>query len=183
MRDYIVAKRYAEAFLEAAKAMMPMEQAIQELTATQDVLKQNPELAKFFGNVSITSTEKLDMADKVFAKNISEITASFLRLLLRKDRFDTISEIAEYARILYERTTGTIGVIRTARPLGDETVNRIRKILEQRLDRKILLTTRIDPILIGGIQVAVAGMIIDGSLQKRLYDMREKLRVLKVSVA
>ena len=180
MKDYIIGKRYAEAFLDAAEEVMSPEDSVRQISDIAQAFKDSPELAEFFASPSISHPEKIDMINKVFDKGFDEITRVFLDLLLRKGRFGTIPEIAESARALYEHRAGTKATIRAAKPVADEIAKKIEEIMERRLEKKLVFNIRTEEQLLGGIQVAAGGIIVDGSMRKRLYDLREKLRNLKI---
>jgi F-type H+-transporting ATPase subunit delta len=51
----------------------------------------------------------------------------------------------------------------------------IRQVLERRTGKTVILTTEVDPTLIGGIVAQVAGQVLDGSLQARLGALRSRI--------
>jgi len=180
MRDYIIGKRYAEAFLDAAEEVMSPDEVVRQISDIAQAFKDSPELAEFFASPVISHSEKINMINKVFDKGFDEITRVFLDLLLSKGRFGIIPEIAESAQALYEHKAGTKATIRAAKPVAKETAKKIQQIMERRLERKLVFNIRTEEQLLGGIQVAAAGIIVDGSMRRRLYDLREKLRNLKI---
>ena len=65
-------------------------------------------------------------------------------------------------------------------PLETETIRRIKDIIEKKLKKKLHLYIELDSDLLGGIYVKIENMLIDGSIRRRLEDMRAKLLTTKV---
>jgi F-type H+-transporting ATPase subunit delta len=66
-------------------------------------------------------------------------------------------------------------MVRSARPLDGPTETEIRRVLEQRTGRSVMMTTEVDPALLGGIVAQVSGLVLDGSLRARLSALRSKI--------
>jgi F-type H+-transporting ATPase subunit delta len=83
------------------------------------------------------------------------------------------------ARAYEEMCDEKLGRVRarvvSAKPLDIASETEIRKGLEKRTGKKILMTTEVDPRLIGGVVAHVAGLVIDGSVASRLADMKNRL--------
>ncbi len=65
--------------------------------------------------------------------------------------------------------------MRSARPLDGATETEIRRALERRTGRSVIMTTEVDPTLLGGIVAQVSGLVLDGSLRARLDALRSKI--------
>jgi F-type H+-transporting ATPase subunit delta len=63
----------------------------------------------------------------------------------------------------------------SAAPLDLASETEIRKALERRTGKKVLMTTVVDPSLIGGVVTYVAGMVLDGSVASRLATLKNRL--------
>ena len=85
MKDEIVVKRYADAFVKFSEETIGIQQAAQELKALKNiVIHDNPDFLVLLGNMEITVSEKCDFIDKVLSEGFSEETRQFLKLLIRK---------------------------------------------------------------------------------------------------
>ena len=51
----------------------------------------------------------------------------------------------------------------------------MRKALERRTGKKVIMTTVVDPALISGVVAHVAGMVLDGSVASSLSNIRHRL--------
>jgi F-type H+-transporting ATPase subunit delta len=54
-------------------------------------------------------------------------------------------------------------------------LDRVRRSLEQRTGKQVIVETAVDPELVGGLSARVGDLIIDGSVRTQLSDLRAKL--------
>ena len=62
-----------------------------------------------------------------------------------------------------------------AEPLTQVALDRVRRSLEQRTGKKVVMQTAVDPELIGGLVARVGDLVLDGSVRTQLEDLRSKL--------
>jgi F-type H+-transporting ATPase subunit delta len=51
----------------------------------------------------------------------------------------------------------------------------VRRALEARTGRKVIIQTAVDPNLIGGVVARVGDLVLDGSVRTQLDEMRHRL--------
>jgi F-type H+-transporting ATPase subunit delta len=101
---------------------------------------------------------------------------NLIGLLLRRRRLEAIVDIAREFRRLYNMEQGIVEARATsAAKLNDEEVNALRARLEQMTGGRIELTLGVDPALLGGLQVRMGDLLIDGSVRGRLDRLRSRL--------
>jgi F-type H+-transporting ATPase subunit delta len=66
-------------------------------------------------------------------------------------------------------------VVVSATPLGAGDLDRVRRSLERRTKKKVMLEAEVDPSLIGGLIARVGDLVLDGSVRTQLDTLREKL--------
>jgi len=181
MKNIIASKRYADAFLNYTKETIGFTQGLEELQGLKRVFSDNPDLRPFIESLQITESEKFDLIDKVLAKGFSECSTDFLKFLIKKKRVDLFTDIAEYARIKYTHGEEVDAQVKTSYPVDTDVLLRIKTILEERFKKKLHLYVELDADLLGGIYVRIGNTIIDGTIKRRLSDLREKLTALKVA--
>ena len=181
MKNIIVSKRYADAFLNHAKETIGFKQGLEELQGLKRVFHDNPDLRPFIESLQITESEKFDLIDTVLAQGFSEDSTDFLKFLIKKKRIDIFLDIAEYARIRYAHGDEVDAQVKTSYPLDTDVLQGIKTSLEERFKKKLHLYVELDADLLGGIYVRIGNTIIDGTIKRRLSDLREKLMALKVA--
>jgi F-type H+-transporting ATPase subunit delta len=66
-------------------------------------------------------------------------------------------------------------VVTSAVPLGAGDLERVRRSLERRTKKKVMLEAQVDPSLIGGVVARVGDLVLDGSVRTQLDTLRDKL--------
>ncbi|NLG24221.1 MAG: F0F1 ATP synthase subunit delta [Clostridiales bacterium] len=67
------------------------------------------------------------------------------------------------------------GVVWTAMALAESDVASLEQTFAARLREDVRLTQRVDPSLLGGVRVELAGRVYDGSLKNQLARIRRAL--------
>lgn len=181
IKDAIISKRYADAFLAYAKETIGLQGGLDELHSARRIVNDNPELGNFLASREFTNTEKHNAIDAVFTDGFSEETRILIKLLVDRKHSELIGDIAEYARINYAHQGELDALLKTSYPLDTELLGRLKSALESKLEKRLHLYVELDSSLIGGVSVTIGNIVVDGSVRKRLEDLRDKLKVMKVA--
>jgi F-type H+-transporting ATPase subunit delta len=176
----IIERTYAEAFFEYAAPAIGTDRALEELLSVRRVFGDNPEIRDFLENPAIMKSEKAAAIDRIFEGGVSEETRNFLKLLLKKDRIGIFPDAAEYLRIKYSHGKEVDAVVSASYPLDLDMLESLKSVLERKLKKSLHLYSDLEPGLLGGVRVTVDNIVLDGSVKKRLEDMREKLMAARV---
>lgn len=180
MLERLVVKRYAEAYMDFAKTSVGLEKAVQDFKSLKMMMRANPGFQEILHSFDVSYIEKCAFIDKVLGEDYSREFRQFLKLLLEKKRGDKLMDIADYIRVSYAHLGETEAVLRTSFPLELDLIRQIKERLEKKLKRKIRFYINLDGSLMGGIQVVIGNTILDGSVRKRLFDLKEKLQTVRV---
>jgi len=180
MKEKIIAKRYAEAFLDYAGHDIGLKKAAEELVNLKGVFSENPDFQKFLKTMNIGYREKCNVIDTVL-KDFSGEARVFIKLLLEHGRIKSIIAIADYAKINYSHGEAVEALLKTSRPLDSKLTQAIKEQMEHKFQKRLDLNIKLDADLLGGAQVTVGNTVIDGTIRRRLDDLKEKLTALKVN--
>jgi F-type H+-transporting ATPase subunit delta len=176
-----VAARYAEALFGASKAKRALDETLEQLTRLHQLLESHPDLKEFLYNPDVEPGEKLSVLAKARSGGWSDLVQAFLKMALAMGRAESLPGIAESFRDLVVREQGRLRVVvRSAHPLSDAELSRLRKRFETGEGRVVQLDTVIDPELLGGIQVQLDHRLVDGSVRRALEELRERLTHVRV---
>jgi F-type H+-transporting ATPase subunit delta len=170
------------AFLEYAKDNIGFRKGLDELQDVKRIFAGNPEFCGFLKSPEFTHKEKCDFLEKIFCHPFSEETVFFLKQLLKKGHILELVHIAEYSRRKYEHGEEVEAVLQTTYTLDIAQLEAIKDELQKKFKKKLHFYSVLEPDLLGGIKVVIGNFIIDGSIKKRLDDLRRKLTVLKVDL-
>ena len=180
MREKIIAKRYAEAFLDYARQNIGLKKAIEELMNLKGAFSENQDFQKFLNAMNIGYREKCNVIDTAL-KDFSDATRVFIKLLLEHGRIKSIIAIADYAKINYSHGEAIEAMLKTSRPLDSKLTQAIKEKMEHKFQKRLVLNIKLDADLLGGAQVTIGNTVIDGTVRRRLDDLKEKLTALKVN--
>ena len=180
IKDEIIAKRYADAFLGYTKETIGFEEGIKELQNIKHLLRDNSDFKHFLEALDITNAEKIDLIDKALADGFSQEIKNFLKLLVDKGRINKFNDIAEFARITYSHGVEIEALLKVSFPLDTKMIKRVKDALEKKMDRKLHMYVELDANLLGGLYAKIGNIVIDGSGRKRLENMKDRLTALKV---
>ncbi len=101
---------------------------------------------------------------------------NLLGLVLRRRRLESVGDISREFRRLYNKRAGIHEAHAiSAAQLDDKEVAALRARLEQMTGGTVELTVDVDPQLLGGVQVRLGDLLIDGSVRGRLERLRGQL--------
>ncbi len=180
IKNEVVVSRYAEAFLSFARQNCGLDKALEDVVIVKNIIRDNPGFGELLDNPEIAYTEKCAIIDRVIRDGISDEIRDFLKLLLEKKRFEIFLDVAEYLRGKYSHHGQVDVLLKTAFPLELELIKRIEAVLKKRFKRDLRFYIDLDGSLLGGVQVTIGNTIIDGSVKKRLVELKDKLITLRM---
>ncbi|HYU35431.1 MAG TPA: ATP synthase F1 subunit delta [Thermoanaerobaculia bacterium] len=171
-RNLGLGRLYAKALLDLADEQGNADELLDELTALAHYLEGHPELEELFGSPLVDKTARGRTIEKVFRGRASDLLVDALQIIHRKGRLGSLRAIAEAYRQELRDRRGQVDVfVRTAVPLTAELRARLSDSLAGFTGRKPTLFEKVDPAVIGGMVVEVAGKKIDTSVASRLKDL------------
>jgi F-type H+-transporting ATPase subunit delta len=172
-----IARRYARALFEIGVARGTFEAFGHELGELAAMYNSSLELRQTLENPVF----KLDQRRAVLSKLLPSVTPtqevrSFALLLLERGRLGALPGIARaYAGLVDDHLGRVRATVTSAQPLDGATQDSVQRALEKRTGKKVLLTTGVDPSLIGGIVAQVGDLVFDGSLRTRLATLQSRI--------
>ena len=179
--DDAIATRYAGVILEAAKAARQVEETQAQLVLLKTLLETHPELQQLLRNPDVEPHDKVAVLERVLQGTATPVVRSALNVVMSFGRAERLADIITAFQAAVDQDQGRLRVtVRSARPLPEATLNRLRTGLEHREHKQIELMTELDPALIGGLQVVLGHRVIDGSVQTALTELKQRLQRVRV---
>ena len=167
-------KAYAAAMFDLAVDAGAEEAFRAALHLVRDSLSAIPGAVETLASPAIPKSERLGLLDSAFGEELPQDVMGFLRVLVGHGQVRELDAcVAAFDDLLdTARKLATARVV-SAVELTEAEKERLRAGLEKRLQRTIRLECSVDPALIGGMVVTVDGKVMDGSLRRRLHDIKE----------
>jgi F-type H+-transporting ATPase subunit delta len=170
-----IAEVYARALFDVAKEHDILDEVHDQLGQLTDELDKNRDLQMFFFSPYFSSQEKKEGIGKMI-EGADDHFVRFLELLAERHRMPAIFRIRKDFDELYAEERKLLPVtITSAVELDKDTVKEIGKKIEEQTGRKVELTTKVDPNVIGGLVMRVGNIVMDGSIRSRLERLRKQV--------
>ncbi len=172
--EILQAKRYAQAVFEIARDS-------QELDAWQSDLRRIAALAAIPDIASAMENPKFDMEKKTGLldsqlRGLRQAAMNLTRILTSRGKFTLITAIfEEYQNLLDDYHGIEKAEITTAVQIDENERRKIAEYLGRITGKRVVLTEKVDPSIIGGVIARVGGKIIDGSTRNQLNAMKNEL--------
>ena len=178
MRQTILAKRYAKALFAVGQDEGKSENYREMLNVLGDFLEKFPEAIDALTN----PLYPMELREKVMKQLITELQAdqfmaNFLNLVVQKKRADILPEIAtEFQALVDTAQNVSRGTLTTALEISGDLQAKVQNTLENITGKKVILTTEINPSIIGGIVAKVGDLVMDGSIKTQLAGLNESIK-------
>jgi F-type H+-transporting ATPase subunit delta len=172
-----ISRKYARAFLQIGQKDGNFEALGRELDQLQELLQKNKELRSVLFSFAYPALIRKKIAGTLAQiLGLSKTTQDFLNLLIDRERMDHFSEIVKSYQTLCDEVTNRIrATLVTPADLPSDRAEEIKKQLESRTGKEVILSLERDSSLIGGALTRIGNVIYDGSLKTQLSKARENL--------
>ena len=180
--DISVARRYAAALFMVANKRNEVDAVADNLHEVADAVRGSRDLMSVMHHPLLTLDKKQSVLRAVFGGRVRPDVEKFLFLVVEKDRAVMLPQIVdEFDRMVDELRGESDAEAVTAVPLDASQVAALQTALHQKFGVKVRLKTRIDPEVLGGIQVRVGDKLIDATVRTQLNKLNERLKRVKVT--
>jgi F-type H+-transporting ATPase subunit delta len=170
-----IAVVYARSLFEVAKEQDKLDKLHDQLGEFADAMNGSRELQMFLFSPYFSTKEKEEGLDKAVS-GADETLVNFLKLLIEKHRMPIIFRTrAEFDRLWEEENKLLPVQVTSAVELPKSTVKQIGDRISEQTDRKVELSSTVDPDILGGIIVRVGNSVLDASIRNRLENFRKQV--------
>jgi F-type H+-transporting ATPase subunit delta len=168
-------RRYAEAAFEIALRDDTVDAWLDQLQRAAAIVADQAQVRRL-ENPRVPFEARRDALAAAIGPDVMPQVRNLVGLVLRRRRLDRLPQLGAEFRRLYNRRAGIVEATATsAVELGADEISALRERLAQLTTGTIELHTRVDPSLLGGVQVRLGDQLIDGSVRGRLERLRSQL--------
>jgi F-type H+-transporting ATPase subunit delta len=166
---------YAEALFEAAGDQGRLAEVREQLGDFVDAVESSDELRSLLRNPQIEPHVKRDALAAALGE-AEPLVRNFLLLLAEKGRIAEVADVrAELERLIARQERVLELDLTTAVELSDDEAARVVKQIEEASGRRVEVTRRVDPSIIGGIVIQAGSQRLDASVRGRLDQLGQEL--------
>lgn len=170
-----LAQVYANALFEVASENDVIDDVREQLGQFADELDRNRDLQVFLFSPYFSSQEKKDGIRKII-DGADERFLNFLELLAERHRMPVVFRIRRAYDALWREENKLLPVtVTSAVELDEGLVKGLGERIEEQTGKKVELTSKVDPDVLGGLVLQVGNMVLDASIRNRLEQLRKQV--------
>ena len=172
-----LARRYAKAIVQIGEATKHIEKTGNDLRSIANAMKTSSELVDVLSNPAVRRADRRKVLDALGSKiGVLPTTKNFVNLLLDHERLGSLPAISREVDAMIEAKAGKITAeVTSAIELTAAQLTQITKTLEKLSGKKVVIETKKDPALLGGVVAKLGDVVYDGSVRTQLRALRDEL--------
>jgi F-type H+-transporting ATPase subunit delta len=172
-----LARRYARAILEIGTANGNLDKIGADLRSLAKAMRESAELVTALTNPAIRRADRRRVIDGLLQRIGAEPhSKNLVYLLLDGERLASVEAISREVDAMIEAKAGRMAAeVTSARPLDATQLSQLITALEKLSGKKLAVTRREDPELLGGVVAKLGDTVYDGSLRTQLRTLRDEL--------
>lgn len=165
---------YAAAIFEIARGEGVLDRVEGELFRVARALQSSDDLAEALADRRLPMERKQAVLDDLLALRAHPLTTAFVGFAVGLGRSGDLPQIADrFLAKAAEARNRSVAEVRSAVPLDDETVEKLASALAKRVGNQVEVRVVVDESVLGGLVARVGDTVIDGSVRRRLEQLRE----------
>ena len=175
MRTATIAKNYAEALFSLGEASGRAEEYARMIEALGGAVHASPRVETVLMSPKVTKARKAELLAAALPGAPKEFV-HFLQAVIKRGRQLILPEIAtEYANLLDVKFNRIRAGVTLARQPDPALQAQIVDALSKALGKEVLAGFAVEPEILGGAVVRVGERMLDGSVRRKLKQLRRQL--------
>jgi F-type H+-transporting ATPase subunit delta len=167
---------YAQAFLEVARAEGHVAEVEDELFRFARAYAASDELRLALTDPHLLVDRKVAVIRDLLERKALAVSQALVLAVVVAGRAGELEQIVDrFVELAVAERAHEVAEVRSAVPLSDEDVERLREALSQATRKNVEVKVVIDPDVLGGIVTKMGDLVIDGSVRHRLDQLREQI--------
>lgn len=167
---------YAQAIVSMAEAEGALDTVESELLTIARAIDENAEVRDALTDIQRPVAQRLRFVESEALTAAHPTTRAALAMVIAADRASDVAAIAqEVARQAAEARQRELAEVYVAVDLDDQQRERLRQALERATGKSLEMKVYVDEDVVGGVRAKIGDTVIDGSLSRRLDDIRTRV--------
>ena len=168
---------YADALFAVAAAEGDLAAVEDELFRFAQALRSDDQLGSTLADQGVPVSRRQQVVEDLLGGRASATTTALVSMVVGAGRATDLPAIVD---ALVERSAASrnksVATVRSAIDLTAEQRDRLASAINTRTGRDVEISVVIDPTVLGGVVTEIGDDIIDGSVRRRLNQLRESFR-------
>jgi F-type H+-transporting ATPase subunit delta len=176
MRSSDAVSAYARSLFELASLASSVDATDVALRSVTAAVRGELELREALTDTSVPVEAKRAVLREIFGEHVTPEALSIVTLMVERGFANALGDLARAYGEIAEAERGIVAAeVITAVPLDDALRASLTDKLVASLGRPVALRERVDPAIVGGVVIKVAGRVLDGSVASQLDGVRRAL--------
>ena len=169
--------QYGQALYSLAKDEGLDQQIMEQITVLDAAFRDAPEFLRVLSTPAVPKAQRCQILDDSFRGQVHPYVLNFLKILTERGYIRSFSGCCRVFEESYNRDRGILPVTAvTALPLSDALQDKLKDKLSSVTGKTIDLRCKVDGACLGGVRLDFDGKQVDGTVRRRLEDMRSLLK-------
>jgi F-type H+-transporting ATPase subunit delta len=167
---------YAAAMFEVARAEDVLGRVEDELFRFSRAVDASPELRSALTDPAAAGAAKTRIVEELLAGKAHPVTSRLLTLVVEGGLARDLTRIVDaFVAKASAAGGGAVAEVRVAAPISEEQRQRLAEALSRSKGRTVDVKVIVDPAVMGGVVTTIGDEVIDGSVRRRLEQLRASL--------
>lgn len=167
---------YATALFEVARAEGNLDKVEAELYQVARAIEGNEALRSKLTDQVLPVELRQGIVEDLLGERTQPVTKALVSFVVGSGRARDLPAIIDLlVRRTAEERQEVVAEIRSAIPLDDDQQARLAEALGRRTGQKVSVKVIVDRSILGGIVATIGDTVIDGSIRRRLDQLKESL--------
>lgn len=170
-----IARRYAGAIFELAQKQNALDRTLEDIKGIAQVFS-NRKLAYLLQEPKVPAQRKEKALREALTSKVLPTSLNLALLIVQRGLVDVMPRIAtELEGFVLDYHNQAIAQVTTATEMDKDQSDLVTGALKSATGKNIILQSRIDPSILGGIIARIGDQIVDSSIRYRLQALQQEL--------
>ncbi len=170
-----IARRYAGAIFDLARKQNTLDRTLEDVKEIARLFSIR-KLAYLLREPKVSVQRKETALRQALSSRVLPTSLNLALLIVDRQLVDFMPNIAsELEQLVLNYKNEAVAQVTTAQPMDARQKTLVAQALANKTGKKILMVSRVDPNILGGVIARVGDQVIDGSVRYRLNALRQHL--------
>jgi F-type H+-transporting ATPase subunit delta len=167
---------YSQAFLEIARAENQGGAIEDDLFRFARALEANDDLRMALADRTIPAERRIAIVEELMGGTALPVSVGLVSMVVGGDRAGELPAIVDrFLELSAEERKHEVAEVRAAVPLDERLRERLANALSHATGKQIEVKVVVDPNVLGGVVARIGDTVIDGSVRRRLDQLKERM--------
>jgi F-type H+-transporting ATPase subunit delta len=167
---------YAQAFLAVARTEHALGAVEEELFRFARAMEASDELRNALTDATVPAPQRMAVVEELMGRNAHPVSTQLAAFLVGVGRGRELPAVADaFVRLAASERLAEVAEVRSAIPLDADQQARLAQALSTATGKQVEVKVIVDPSVMGGLVARIGDMVIDGTVRRRLEQLKERI--------